>query len=100
MKSIDGNLVDVAWTNKPNRKFNQIISLSIQFAGQTIAKKLEIIRNELESNKCDSLIVTALDEVACNFFHIFFFFLIKNYSMLIIIKLLFQRAFKFTWFRY
>lgn len=66
MESIDGNLIDAVWTDKPIRKFNSIISLPIRFAGQTIAKKLEIIRDELESKKCDSLIVTALDEVACN----------------------------------
>lgn len=63
--------MDAVWTDKPQRKFNQIISLPIEFVGQTIEQKLEIIRRELESKKCDSLIVTALDEVACKFF-IFF----------------------------
>lgn len=65
MRSIDENLVDRIWLDKPKQTSNQIITLSTEMTGKTINKKIEKVRSDMTNKGANVLVVTALDEVAC-----------------------------------
>lgn len=65
MSSIDENLIDLIWKDQPPRKFNPIISLDISITGKTTDEALQSIRTEMREKHADLLVITALDEVAC-----------------------------------
>lgn len=65
LSSISPNLVDVIWKDRPVRKLDSIMTLSIDIAGQTIGEKAKKIREEMNEKGANVLVVTALDEVAC-----------------------------------
>lgn len=67
LESIESNLVDLVWHDQPVRKFNPIISLDTSISGRTTADKVAQIRRDMKENKCTAVVITALDEVACEF---------------------------------
>lgn len=67
LESIEPNLIDVVWHDQPIRKFNPILALDTSISGRTIADKVEQIRREMKGNKCTTVVITALDDVACKF---------------------------------
>lgn len=65
LRSIDDNLVDRIWLDKPKRTSNPIITLTSKMTGATINDKIQKIRSEMVEKGAGVLVVTALDEVAC-----------------------------------
>lgn len=63
--AVEGNLVDRIWCDQPAQTCNPIITLSTEVTGKTVAAKLADIRREMVEAHADVLVVTALDEVAC-----------------------------------
>ncbi|KAL7732375.1 hypothetical protein ACLKA6_004354 [Drosophila palustris] len=62
---IERNLIDDVWGDEqPPRTLNKIITLKLDFAGETIAKKWERVRQQMTMQNTSALIVSALDEIA------------------------------------
>ncbi len=64
LKSINRNLVDMVWTNKPKELVKPFFSLSLKNTGTTIEKKISQVKKILLKNKVDYLLVTAPENVA------------------------------------
>ncbi|KAJ8451812.1 hypothetical protein Cgig2_007295 [Carnegiea gigantea] len=58
------NLTDQIWKDRPAASVNPVVVQSLEFAGRTVAEKLQDLREKLTQEKANSIIVTALDEVA------------------------------------
>lgn len=67
LDSIEPNLIDLVWHDQPIRKFNPILALDTSYSGRSISDKVAQIRREMKGNKCTSVVITALDDVACEF---------------------------------
>lgn len=63
--AVEGNLVDLIWSDQPPQTSNRIITLGTEITGKTVADKLADIRREMLEAHAEVLVVTALDEVAC-----------------------------------
>jgi Xaa-Pro aminopeptidase len=61
---VEQNLVDLAWTNRPNPPCSDLIILTDEETGSSWAKKVTAIRAKLEEENASAVVVTALDEVA------------------------------------
>ncbi|KAH8333677.1 hypothetical protein KR059_002320, partial [Drosophila kikkawai] len=62
---VEDNLVDKVWGNEqPAQNANPIDTLKLQFAGMTIARKWEDVRQQMKQKSVDALVVSALDEIA------------------------------------
>jgi Xaa-Pro aminopeptidase len=62
---ITKNLVDRLWKDRPEPEIQKVIRLSKNGVGEDIPTKLNRVRNEYVKKKCDSIIIGALDEIAC-----------------------------------
>lgn len=71
------NLVDEVWKNRPPAETNPVIIQPVEFAGRSVADKLEDLRERLMQEKAQGIIITALDEVSsscsCSIFAILLF---------------------------
>ena len=72
--AIDENLVDAIWTDQPAFDPKQIDHLPTEFSGKSSAAKIEDLRTFLKKQNYSSIILTALDEIACNQVFSFLFF--------------------------
>lgn len=63
--AVEGNLVDRIWNDQPAQTCKPIITLSTELTGKTVSDKLIEIRKEMLEAHAEVLVVTALDEVAC-----------------------------------
>ncbi|XP_058832676.1 xaa-Pro aminopeptidase ApepP isoform X2 [Topomyia yanbarensis] len=61
---ISPNLVDLVWNDQPAAPQNPAIPLALEYTGQSVAKKLEIIREKMVDKRASVLVVSALDEIA------------------------------------
>lgn len=66
LKSIEENLIDLIWEVQPARQFNPIKFLDPTISGKTLREALEKVRERMAENHVDLLVLTALDEIACN----------------------------------
>lgn len=65
---VDENLVDIVWgTEQPDVTLNEIITLDLKFCGETIADKWFKLKNQMDEKACGTLVVSALDEIACKY---------------------------------
>ena len=64
LKSINRNLVDLVWSDRPKEFIKPFFSLSRKNAGTTTEKKIKKVKNVLLKNKVDYLLVTAPENVA------------------------------------
>ena len=64
LKSINRNLVDLVWSNRPKELIKPFFSLAKKNAGTTTVKKIKKVKNVLLKNKADYLLVTAPENVA------------------------------------
>jgi Xaa-Pro aminopeptidase len=62
--SVDQNLVDQIWTDRPRRPTEQVIVLSEKYAGKSLQDKLADLRKEIRKKKTAGMVVSMLDEVA------------------------------------
>lgn len=103
LESIGTNLIDLVWHDKPERKLNPIIALDTSITGRTIADKVAQIRRDMVVNKCTTVVITALDDVACKFFlnekqaHSFIILYRKSIESH---YLLYDRVVQFAWLRH
>lgn len=63
------NLVDLLWENRTEIDLRKIVCLSLNECGEESLSKIERVRERMKKAKCDSIILTALDDIACNLFH-------------------------------
>jgi len=64
--AIDENLVDIVpETEMPPCTTNPIEAFSVEFAGRSVAEKLEDVKEKMREEKADLLLVSELDEIAC-----------------------------------
>ena len=64
LKTINQNLVDLVWANKPKELTKHFFSLPKKNAGATTEKKIGQVKNILSKNNVDYLLVTAPENVA------------------------------------
>lgn len=65
LTSVDQNLIDLIWDQRPQKKIKEIITLDISLVGKTIRDKYLEILKEMKERNVQALVVSALDEVAC-----------------------------------
>ncbi|KAK4337217.1 hypothetical protein RND71_043316 [Anisodus tanguticus] len=58
------NLVDLLWTDKPNRPNQTINSLDLKFTGSTWQEKISKVREAMQAKEASVLVLSALDETA------------------------------------
>lgn len=65
LEPLDINLVDEVWGDKkPAAKLNPVVPQKFEFTGQKSEDKVKKCFEEMDKNKVDLLVITALDEVA------------------------------------
>ncbi len=64
LKSINRNLVDIVWSKKPKEFTKPFFYISTKNAGVSTEKKIVQVKNILEKNNADYLLVTAPENVA------------------------------------
>lgn len=62
------NLVDVIWDSRPPEEIHTLIALKPSEHGEASSAKIERVREKLRKKKCDAIILTALDDIACSYF--------------------------------
>eukprot|EP00040_Diaphanoeca_grandis_P036975 m.238840 g.238840 ORF g.238840 m.238840 type:complete len:609 (-) comp33730_c0_seq12:94-1920(-) len=63
--AVKNNLVDMVWGNeKPLRPTDAVHSLALKYCGDSVENKILKVREEMVTQGCSALVVTALDEVA------------------------------------
>lgn len=62
---ITPNLVDAVWTDKPALKLARINALPQDFSGRSVAQKVADLRAVAQKNAVTAVVVSALDDVAC-----------------------------------
>lgn len=70
MTAVKENLVDLVWDDQPAQPNNPIHPLDVKYAGKLVSEKLTAIREKMTENNAKVLVVTALDEVACEILNI------------------------------
>lgn len=63
--AIRSNLVDMIWTDRPAPLNNPVVPLPVRYTGKTCLEKVKDVRKEMEKASVSTLVVTALDEIAC-----------------------------------
>lgn len=61
--STSNNLVDQIWKDRPETEVKPVKVQPLEFAGRTVAEKLQDVRGKLTQEKAHSIVITALDEV-------------------------------------
>lgn len=59
------NLVDAVWSDKPALQLPRIEAQTVQFSGRSVAQKVADLRAEAQKQGVDAVVVSALDDVAC-----------------------------------
>ena len=64
--SFDGSedLVDQVWTDRPPLSKEPVWELDVEYTGKSRAEKIQEVREKMQAEKADQLLVTALDEIA------------------------------------
>ncbi len=58
------DFMDVLWDDRPSVPSSPIITLGDEYTGESRKDKILWLRNFLIDNKCDAIVLTALDEIA------------------------------------
>eukprot|EP00467_Chlorarachnion_reptans_P023021 CAMPEP_0114510298 /NCGR_PEP_ID=MMETSP0109-20121206/13704_1 /TAXON_ID=29199 /ORGANISM="Chlorarachnion reptans, Strain CCCM449" /LENGTH=608 /DNA_ID=CAMNT_0001689579 /DNA_START=122 /DNA_END=1947 /DNA_ORIENTATION=- len=64
IKSLNKNLIDMLWKDRPSRPAFPIIEHPLSAAGVSAKKKIETVFNQMEKKGADFTVISALDEVA------------------------------------
>lgn len=65
--SVEKNLVDVVWgEGQPKKISNPIVTLGLEFTGKAVCEKWTDIKEKMAELKISAVVITALDEIACN----------------------------------
>lgn len=68
--AVKKNLVDLVWDARPALPNNPISTLDLKFAGKTVWEKLVEVRATMKEAGAKVLVVTTLEEIACNSYHL------------------------------
>lgn len=63
--SLPENLVDLVWEDKPPISLSELEVQQLAFSGQRISEKIERLRSEINNMNGEALVVSTLDEIAC-----------------------------------
>lgn len=77
LTAVKPNLIDLVWDERPSRPSNLVFPLDVKYAGKLISEKLADVREKMTAQDAKIVVVTALDEVACELFYLDY--LIKIY---------------------
>lgn len=64
LESTSSNLVDAIWEDRPSMPLGPVAVWSDAYAGRSVARKLELVREQLRAQGVTGHVVTALDAVA------------------------------------
>ncbi|TCD61176.1 hypothetical protein EIP91_008820 [Steccherinum ochraceum] len=62
--SLNTNLVDRVWPDRPSRPANEVFHLDQKYSGQSHQDKIAAVRQELKEKNFKAIVVSMLDEVA------------------------------------
>ena len=62
--SVEENLVDLVWDDAPSLPDAPVFLHSLEYAGEGVSAKLGSLRKQLKSKLCDSIVLSALDDIA------------------------------------
>ena len=62
--SVEENLVDLVWDDAPSLPDAPVFLHSLEYAGEGVSTKLGNLRKQLKSKLCDSIVLSALDDIA------------------------------------
>lgn len=62
--TLERNLVDSVWNNRPAQISEPLIPLDIKFSGKRASEKIADLRTDLEKNKATAIVINSLDEIA------------------------------------
>ncbi|KAK4879209.1 hypothetical protein RN001_007355 [Aquatica leii] len=62
--SVDANLIDIIWVDRPLPSKNPIAPLELKYSGKTIGDKMKDVRIHMENMHATILVLSALDEIA------------------------------------
>lgn len=62
--TLERNLVDIVWNNRPAQTSGPLIPLGIKYSGKRASEKIADLRVELANNKASAVVVNGLDEIA------------------------------------
>lgn len=68
MVSIQQNLVDLVWKNRPVLTKKPLEKLDYRFSGKRAFQKVKEVREAIEKLEAECLIVTTLDDIACKLY--------------------------------
>lgn len=60
------NLVDQFWVDRPLCTRHRIDEFPVEFSGKSISEKLEEVRCKMQLEGADLLLLSELDDIACN----------------------------------
>ena len=64
LESIEDNLIDKIWSDKPNYPMGKIQVHTVKYAGVSHLNKIQNIQKQMKDEKTDVLVIGALDEIA------------------------------------
>lgn len=64
--AVNDNLIDAIWKDQPAFDPKIINHLPVNFSGKSSSEKISVLRAHLKTQNHSSIIVSALDEIACN----------------------------------
>jgi Xaa-Pro aminopeptidase len=64
IKSVQKNLVDAVWEDRPSPPKQKIQVHPLKYSGESVKKKLERVRKKMAEQPTDFLVIAALDEIA------------------------------------
>lgn len=67
--AVKENLVDLVWDARPALPNNPVSTLDVKFAGKTVWEKLVEVREKMKEAGAKVLVVTTLEEIACESYH-------------------------------
>ncbi|PWA14938.1 hypothetical protein CCH79_00014248 [Gambusia affinis] len=62
--AVQDNLIDVVWTDRPERPSTQLRTLGLEYTGVSWQDKITTLRGKMTERKISWFVVTALDEIA------------------------------------
>uniref|UniRef100_A0A182N8Z9 Aminopeptidase P N-terminal domain-containing protein n=1 Tax=Anopheles dirus TaxID=7168 RepID=A0A182N8Z9_9DIPT len=64
MITLERNLVDIVWNNRPPQTSEDLLPLALAYSGQRSSDKIQALRVVLQENSANAIVVSALDEIA------------------------------------
>ncbi|XP_050067601.1 xaa-Pro aminopeptidase ApepP-like [Anopheles maculipalpis] len=62
--TLERNLVDIVWNNRPPQTAEDLRPLALTYTGQRASEKVQALRVILQENSANAIVVSALDEIA------------------------------------